>query len=177
MVVVCEGGQHDFISKLVRWATGSRLTHCFIVTGDDEIIEAYIPKVRKNNLTKKLAELRSQDRAYFVLDYPGMAPIHRELLVRRATEYLGRWYDIGQAILYGFARRFRNDGSGTVTCSRLITAVFKEALGYQIFDLSRFDPSLTNLSDLAKGECTPDDLMKSKLVLQSFIPSSRIRGW
>lgn len=175
--MVCEGGQHDFISKLVRWATGSRLTHCFFVTGDDEIVEAYVPRVRKNSLSKKLTELKTQDRAYFVLDYPGLAPIHREVLSRRAREYVGRWYDIGQAVFYGFARRFRKDGAGTVTCSRLITAVFKEALGFRLFDLSRFDASLTNLSDLAKGECTPDDLMKSKMVLQSFVPSSRIQRW
>lgn len=173
-VIVCEGGQDDFISKLVRWATGSRLTHCFVVTGADEMIEAHIPRVRKQPLLARLTELRKENRAYYLMDYPGLVDKDRDLLVQRAHAYVGRWYDMGQVLLYGIARRFRKDGAGTLTCSRLVTALFKEALGIQLFDVAKLDPSITNLSDLAKGECTPDDLLKSKLVVTGLIPSTRI---
>lgn len=171
---MCEGGQHDFISKLVRWATGSRLTHCFLVTGGDELVEAYVPRVRKGSLLRKLAGFLKEDRAYYVMDYPELTQMDRCRLVQRAHAYVGRWYDLGQAVLYGLARRFRKDGAGTLTCSRLVTAVFKEALGIDLFDPSKLDPTSTKLSDLAKGECTPDDLLKSKLVVRQLIPSTRI---
>jgi hypothetical protein len=175
MVIICEGGQKDFVAKLVRWATGSRLTHCFVVTGADEIVEANIPRVRRAALFPRLAELLKDDRAYYVTDYPGLTPKDRCQVVQRAHAYVGRWYDLGQAILYGLVRRFIRDGAGTLTCSRLVTAVFKEALGIELFDLSKQDPTSTKLADLAKGECTPDDLLKSKLVVRQLIPSTRIQ--
>lgn len=174
MVIVCEGGQDDLIAKLVRWATGSRLTHCFVVTGADEMVEAHIPRVRAQPLVARLAELLKENRAYYLMDYPGLTERDRCLLTQRAHAYVGRWYDMGQVLLYGIARRFRKDGAGTLTCSRLVTALFKEALGIQLFDVAKLDPSITNLSDLAKGECTPDDLLKSKLVITGLIASTRI---
>jgi uncharacterized protein YycO len=171
-IILTEGGRTDFVSSAIRWATGSRLTHCFIVTGRDEMVEAYVPRVRKYSLEARLRELEQENRAYYLLDLPGITLQQRCRLVERARHYVGRFYDVGQALFFGLARRFTgHDGAGTLICSRLITAVFKEALDVDLFTTAMIEPSDTRRAQLAAGECTPNDLLRSKLRVLRFIPS------
>lgn len=173
-IVITEGGRKDIVSRMVAWATGSWFTHCFIVTGEDEIVEAYVPRVRKRSLIERLRELKKEDRAYYVLEVPKITLSDRCQLSKMAHSYVGRFYDLGQALLFGIARKFINDGTGTVVCSRAITGIIKDALGVDIFE-GKIDPSSARAKDLMQGECTPADLLASGLQVVKFKPSSNIR--
>lgn len=176
-VVVTEGRATSPYSNLIAWATGSWWTHTFMVTGPDELTEARFPRVRTFKLSERIKQLHREDRAYYVLDRPGITVAERCRLVRTMRGYVGRYYDIGQVLLYAVLRRFVQDGSGTMVCSRAISAAFQDALGLQLFgDLSKVDPGSTRIEDLAKGECTPADLLKSsELSVVRFRRSTRIR--
>jgi hypothetical protein len=160
-VVVTEGSRTDSVSKMVAWATGSWLTHCFMVTGPNELVEAYVPRVRTSSLSDRLKELIEEDRAFYVLDLPGLTLSDRCKLARTAHGYVGRMYDVGQAILSGLAKKFVDDGKATIICSKATTGIFKDALSVSLFEGSN-------------SACTPADLLKSRLTLVKFKPSSRI---
>jgi hypothetical protein len=161
---------------MVAWATGSWWTHVVLVTGADEITEAWMPRVRTRSLIDRIAELRREDRAFVVLDLKGITHDERCRLARGARSYTGRFYDVGQAVLFGLGRRFVKDGPGTLICSRLITAAFQQFLDVPLFAPGVVGQDSRRHEDYLAGECTPADLLKSILTVVAFSPSSRIRA-
>jgi hypothetical protein len=136
------------------------------------------PMVRAFNLKDRHRELREQNRAYVVLDVPGITAQQRLRLAGAGRRFIGKWYDVGQFLLFGFTGRFWSDGQGTVICSRYITAAVKTALGVDIFtpeSLSKHYPShYSRGQDLLAGYCLPVDLLKSTLKVTEFRPSKTI---
>ena len=179
-VVVTEGSRGSAISKTVAWATGSWFTHAFLVTGPDEAAEAWFPRVRTFNLTERMKELREENRAYAVLELSGMSAEERQGLVSLSKRtFLGRFYDVGQAILYGLFRRFVSDGPGTLICSRYITASF-HAGGYNLFPaelVARRFASSTRKDNLTRGQVIPSDLLMSRLSVVRWSPSPTLSHW
>lgn len=166
-VVVTQGERDSVISRAVEHATRSPWTHAFIVTAEDQGVEAWFPRVRRMRVGQRLEELDRVGRAWVTLALPGLAEGRRALLARKAESYVGRWYDVGQALLYLTTRQFRGDGEGTLVCSRLVTAAHLSGIGENLFDASIIDrhyptghPRRRNLES---GYATPADLMLSRL--------------
>lgn len=177
-VIITEGNRHSIISWIVRLCTGSWATHCILVTGPDEGVEAWFPKVRRISLSERLVELEDQDRAYVVLDLPSLGPTHREQIAAKAQEFVGHFYDVGQALLFAIFRKFINDGSGTLHCARVITAAYKQGAGISLFTekiiRNQFGENSDRRQNLLRGFATPAELLKSRLSIVSFAKSSHV---
>jgi hypothetical protein len=183
-VVVTEGTPGDLVSGAVGWASKSPWTHAFMVTNPGEGTEAWFPRVRRFSLDERLRELKREGRAYAVLAYPGLGMQTRLRLGRHALGYVGRFYDIGQIALFVGTRvltgtgQFHNDGSGTVVCSRLISAAFYEGLGIHLWPErvleARLPVDYPRLADLRRGYATPGELLSSALQPIHFEPSANI---
>jgi uncharacterized protein YycO len=174
-VVITEGNRRSLISKLIAWKTQSWWTHTLIVTGKDEAVEAVLPRVRKIKLSERLLELHEEDRAYVVLDFPTLTLQQRWRVALTTGSFVGKFYDLGQLLIYAVLGKFRNDGQGTVVCSRLVSAVYKTALGIDIWDASKTPSDFGRLDDLRDNEVTPHDLLlRTKLQIIHFKPSSLI---
>ncbi|CAN5699565.1 hypothetical protein BH23GEM3_BH23GEM3_04400 [soil metagenome] len=169
--VVTEGDWTSWVSRAIRRVTGSKWTHTFLVTGPDELIEAWFPRVRTRTLSERTAELARDGRDYVVLELPETTDAERHAVVNKAKEYVGRFYDVGQVLLYYTLRRFWKDGEGTLICSRLVTAAHFSGLGPErgnLFPpevLAAVPPRLeARMDNLKAGYATPDDLLYSRLV-------------
>lgn len=178
-VIVTEGNRNSLISKTTAWATGSWFTHVFVVTGADTAVEAFVPRVREFKLSDRMRELRQEKRAYAVLDH-SLTLRERCRLVDVANASIGKFYDVGQALIYGTWRRFYKDGPGTLICSRLITHIYSE-IGIDLMDdewvAQHFDPASRSVEDLKRGMVTPADLLKSRLRVVRWRPSPSIPDW
>lgn len=87
---------HSFISAGInwfqRWSDLPRVpspTHCFIVTGEDEIIEAGPRGVQKNNLS---SYLHKEDLALLIRRPAQYTPAKGQLIAECAAGYLGQKY-------------------------------------------------------------------------------------
>lgn len=180
-VVVTEGERDSIISRLIRWATGSWWTHCFVVSGPDEITEAWFPKVRQSKLSDRLRKLQKEGRAYAVLDLPGVTARQRCQIARTARSFLGRFYDVGQVLCFAIFRRFvLRDGVGTIMCSRLVTGAYA-SIEEHLFDVEtihkQFGAGYSRTENLLEDECVPADLLRSRLRIAWWRRSQTIRNW
>jgi hypothetical protein len=175
-VVVTEVNRHNVLSRAISHCTRSVVTHAFLSTGGDYAIEAAFPKVRVISVEERLAHLRANDQAYAVLDLPGITVGKRYLVGTKAHEYVGHNYDVGQALLYAFTNKFWNDGTGTLLCSRLVTASYLSGAKIDLFPeellAQKYDDSNPRLDNLRAGYAVPADLLHSKLEVVDFVPSS-----
>ncbi len=169
-VVVTEGDWSSWISRAIRRATGFEWTHAFIVTGPDELSEAWFPRVRTHSLARRMDELAAKGRQHVVLELPEITDTERALVADKARSYVGRYYDVGQILLYYTLKRFWKDGDGTLICSRLVTAAHFSGLGPTRGNL--FPPELIaalppefdgRQDNLKVGYATPADLLYSTL--------------
>lgn len=178
-VVVTEGDRDDVVSQTIASATGDWATHTFMVSGLDELVEAWFPRVRTMSLLQRVEELERNDRAYAVLDYHALQPLHRRLLVARARSFRGRLYDWPQALVYSLFRDFWRDGPKRLVCSRLITAAYQQALGVELFPehvlRAQYPSDFRRQASLRKGYALPSDLLRSRLTVMEFRPSARIQ--
>jgi hypothetical protein len=173
-VIVTEGDRKSWISKGIAWKTESWWTHSLIVVDPGTAVEATFPKIRFLDLEQRLEQLRKQDRAYVVLDLP--TEYSRYAVARAACGFVGKFYDVGQILVYAATGRFIGDGVGTLVCSRLCAAAFKRGINVDIWDPSKVRDDFARKGDLAANEVTaPDLLYRSKLEIVRFQPSSRIR--
>jgi hypothetical protein len=156
-------------------ATHQRASHSILVTGADSGVEAWFPRVREvPNLSDRLATFRDQKRAYALLDLPTLTVARRLQIARNGLSYVGRFYDIGQVVLFALTGRFWSDGAGTLVCSRLVTAAYFDARE-NLFDaevLGALPPDFPRCANLAQGWVTPGDLLYSRLVVREFVPSA-----
>lgn len=171
MVVYTEGERWSPWSALIRWATKSRYTHCFIVTGDDQAVEAYFPRVRTLKVSDRLAELERQGRHAVLADYQGrqfslpfFEDAARRAVADSALRFVGRYYDVLQAALYFVLGAFVNDGPKRLVCSRVVTAAYYDALDISLFsDIEEIGADMglapARIAQLQKGWATPNDLM------------------
>lgn len=171
-VIVSEGSR-AFWSRHFARQLRSRATHAIVVTGVDEAVEATFPKVRTVCLSERLAELRRAERAYAVLRVDG---IDRTVLAHQAKSYVGRWYDVGQLLLYVLLGGFVRDGDGTLVCSRLVTASYWRGAGVNLFPCDRlahgYPLGHARRGNVADGYATPVDLLAgSVLRIALFHPS------
>jgi len=166
-VVVTEGG-NGIVPGFIRRTTDSIWTHAFVVTGEDELVEAWLPRVRTVSLSKRLADLDREGRRYVILDYPFHEPHTRRKVAHKARSYIGRWYDVGEVLHYLWKGRFREDSGSALFCSRLVTASYLSGAKINLFPRGLLDhlehrghPRIGNLRD---GYATPADLFDSALV-------------
>lgn len=175
-VVVTEMNRHNVLSRAIARATRSVVTHSFMALGAEYGIEAVFPRVRVINTTEKLSHLRDNDQAYAILEVPGSTLGQRYNAVLKALSYEGRFYDVGQLLLYALTHKFWNDGSGTLLCSRLITASYLEGAAISLFPdellASKYGETHPRIANLRAGYATPADLLLSKLDVVDFVPSS-----
>lgn len=177
-VVVTEGAPGKLVSEGIMRFTGSRASHVFVSTAKGWAVEAKFPRARRFKADDRLAQMIREDRAYAILDLPSLTIEKRIAIAATAEQQVGKWYDVGQIAAFVFTGHFYKDGPGTVVCSRLVTHVFtanKESL----FDgevLDHWYPvGNPRRGDVASQFATPDDLLHSRLVLQEFQPSSRVK--
>lgn len=176
-MVVLTASDGGILARLIHYCTGSWWTHCFIVTGPDEGVEAYFPRVRRLSVSKRLAELDAEGRGWMVLDRPRMSPVTRESIAAKARQYVGRLYDPLQSVIFLLVRHFVGDGPKRMVCSRLISAAYDEGGRIDIFrDVSRYAGPTSHLSaariaGLRKGYCTPADLCDFS-ILEVVAPQS-----
>jgi hypothetical protein len=173
--VVVQEAAHDWVGRAIAHYTNSRVSHAFLATIPGQGVEAWFPRVRHVRTRARLAELYHDDRAYVVLDLPGITADQRRRVAAAAEAYVGRWYDVGQVLLYAATRRFWNDGTGTLVCSRVVTGAFRQA------GIDLFSPAVirsrrpARAENLRRGWATPVDLLTSRLDVVDFRPSSRVR--
>ena len=164
-VVVTEG--RGWLARQIQRSTRSLFTHAFLVTGEDELVEAWVPRIRHHSLSARLGELHQEQRAYGVLEYPGLDELSRRAVAAKAQSYVGRRYDLLQAALYWLRGQFWRDGEGRMVCSRLITASFFRGIGVDLFDdaflNAHYPPDHPRLVNLRNGYATPADLLRSRL--------------
>lgn len=173
-VLVVEGGS-GWESRGVMAATKQRATHSVLITGADRGVEAWFPRVREvPDVAARLVEYRDQKRAYAILDLPTLTLARRLQIAKNGLSYVGRFYDIGQVVLFALTGRFWSDGAGTLVCSRLVTAAYFDARE-NLFDadtLTALPPGFPRRANLAQGWVTPGDLLYSRLVVREFVPSA-----
>lgn len=179
-VVVTEGERDSCVSKAIAAFSHSWATHCFLLTGLGTAVEAKFPRVVQLDPVVRLSALRDADRAYVVLDYPGVTAPDRLRIAQRADSYVGRWYDVGQLLLFALTHRFWGDGTGTLDCARLVTGAYDEGAHIDLFPKDFLDAHKAQLGhrigNLAHGFPLPFELLTSKLEVVEFHPSSRIRA-
>lgn len=166
-VVITEANWKSWISRGIAKATKSKWTHCFIVTGPDEAVEGTFPRAKKFKLSARLAELKAQKRDYVVFDHPDNTLQRRWRLTATARSWVGKWYDVGQILIYLFTGRFHKDGIGTVVCSRMVTGVYA-SIGVKLFDeeaLKNLPEDYLRKNNLRDQMAVPDDFFRSKLVV------------
>jgi uncharacterized protein YycO len=178
-IVVTEG--HGFLARQIQRSTRSLFTHAFLVTGEDELVEAWVPRIRRHSLSARLQELHREKRTYGVLEYPGLDELSRRTVAAKAGSYVGRRYDVLQAALYGLLGQFWRDGEGRMVCSRLIAASFIRGIGVDLFDdaflEARYPPDHPRLANLRNGYATPPDLLCSRLeAVRSWRPGGPVSG-
>jgi uncharacterized protein YycO len=175
-VLLTEGKHTAFVSAMIRYATGSWLTHAAVLVGPNTAVEAWLPKVRKFDVQARLDELKREGRAYVILDLPSMTETDRAEVANTALSFVGRWYDFGQNLLFLFTGRFWDDGPGTLMCSRTVTAAFSRGPDVDLFDdatlRKNFARDSHRLENLERGFATPAELLLSRLEVAHFQPSS-----
>ena len=114
-----------------------------------------MPKIRHHSLSVRLEALHREQRAYGVLEYPGLDDLSRRAVASKAQSYAGRRYDVLQAALYWFRGQFWRDGEDRMVCSRLITASFLRDIGVDLFDErfleTDYPPDHPRLPNLREG--------------------------
>jgi hypothetical protein len=150
-----------------------------LVTGPHELVEAWVPRIRRHPLRARLDELHQDQRTYVVLEYPGLDDLSLRAVAAKARSYVGRRYDLLQAALYWLFGQFWRDGEGRMVCSRLITASFLRGIGVDLFEDSfleaRYPPDHPRLPNLRSGYATPADLLCSRLqVVRTWRPGDPV---
>lgn len=171
-VIVTEGNPKSFISRAISYFTKSKYTHAFIVTGNNEAVEATFPRVRKFTLNDRMAELAMQNRGYAVFDWPDIQLADRWKLAKEARSWIGKFYDIGQILIYLFTGRFFKDGIGTVVCSRLITGLGQKVLNFDCFTeetIAHLPEDYHRKNNLREQMAAPCDFFVSRLVLLEVV--------
>lgn len=163
-VVVTEGDR-SLLSRLIKYATDSVYTHAFVVCEDDQLAEAWFPKVRAASVEDRIAKLRAEGRAYVVLDYPKLTEVQRQIIADKANSYIGRSYAVWSVVKYFFTHRFDRSKEAPF-CSRLATAAYLEA-GVNIYDdaslRKHFPHGYVRMPDLRAGYPSPKELFSSRL--------------
>lgn len=177
-VLVSEVHHSNPLSRLIAWRTGSRITHAMIYVGRNKVIEAVWPQVRWADLDSKIADWKTEDQAWAVLDLPGVKLNQRAEVQWQAMQSVGRIYDVGQLAIFALTGRFWHDGPGTQVCTRLVTASYAPVA--DLFDAEtlakNYPAHFPRLANLRAGAATPGDLLKSKLEVVDFVPSSTVRS-
>jgi hypothetical protein len=179
-VVVTQADPTSWFSRLVSKVTGSPWTHVFVVTGENELTEAWFPRVRRFAVADRMAELEEHGRRHVVLELPDITEEERAVVAAKARRYTGRYYDVGQVLLYYLFRRFWRDGEGTLICSRLVTAAHFSGLGPDRGNLfpgevleDITEDMRHRIDNLRNGYATPVDLLHSRLVrIMAFEPAA-----
>jgi uncharacterized protein YycO len=175
-VVLTEGVQGAVLSTSISYFTNSLWTHAFLVTGANEAVEAWLPRIRKVDLRERMDRLYNQGRAYAILDLPLLPRAARETIAEKANTYVGKLYDVRQTLTYALFGEFRGGSDNQLLCSRIITAAFYSC-GENLFDeatLCRKLPPAQRLPNLRQGYATPVDLLFSRLSIVRFQPSIRL---
>lgn len=179
MVVVSEGNKKKFLSRMVMWLTGSIYSHAFIMVDSRLAVEArfpgvlqfWKPAVREFYAYERLEEIEAQGRRYVVMDMPCLTEDDRENISEQARGYIGRRYDVLQALLYAVFKEFILDGPKRLECSRLITASYWEGATIPLFTPSSVPETYRRRENLFSGYATPGELVEySRLTLAAFTP-------
>lgn len=177
-VVIQEVDRTNWLSRTVASCTHSQVTHAWIATRRGYGVEAWFPQVRIIPVKERLAELRAKDRAFAILDLPSIGQVERAAIVDKAESYIGRWYDVGQILLFLLTGEFWDDGAGTLICSRLVTASYFSGAQENLFPdallATEFPVTFPRLDNLRAGYVVPSDLLRSRLEVVDFRPSSHI---
>lgn len=84
----------DAVSKVVKFATGSKYSHSRIYIGNGDIIEAIDPKVWK----EEIAKVMKGDLYTAVYRYAGLTEMHKLKIVHYANQQRGKEYDLSGAM-------------------------------------------------------------------------------
>lgn len=61
-VIVTEG--RGLLVRQIQRSTRSLFTHACLVMGPDELVEAWVPRIRRHSLSARLEELHREQRTY-----------------------------------------------------------------------------------------------------------------
>jgi hypothetical protein len=169
MVVITQGNKHSWVSRMIKFASKSWYTHGFVVTGDNEAVEAKFPHVTKLNIDERIRELEQDGRDYIVLDYPGITSEEREQVAQQALTYVGRLYDIWNAVLYLFIQVWWQ-GTHRLVCSGLMAKSFMDGIHKPFFNMNTIPSSYNKYrrENLEKGFCTPDEVLRNSILTEIY---------
>lgn len=165
MIVVERRRKRTRIGTLVKWATGSEWTHCWMVTVPHLGIgvEADLPRIRRMHPQQRIAQILADGGQVKVLDRPTWTAAERAAIVATCDSYVGRLYDIVQCLYYLLFGKFVNDGTRRMVCSRTMTASVMEGARQMIFDPATLVAKGVTMgsklfNDLLLGWATPRDI-------------------
>jgi hypothetical protein len=162
MVIVTQGDPKSWVSRAIRFATGSWWTHGFVVLTPTEGLEAKIPRVATLNIQERIAELEAGDRDYIVMDLPGITDAERQQVVTAAMSFNHRMYDIWNCVYYTVFKVWA-EGGRRLICSRLMSASFFDGLALNVFEHVHDklpDALQYRESNLIDGYCSPDEFFR-----------------
>lgn len=167
-VIVTEGG-HDVTGRVLKRIVRSPWTHCFVVLDAETLIESDFPAgVQVSTLSARLARLRTEQRSYVLLRYPGLHRYERQSLAKEARRYTGALYDVLQALGWACMGRGWPVSASRVTCATLVSDVYALSR-IPLFAWMRCRyMSLAQWDQLRRGVVLPADvLMHSTLRVES----------
>lgn len=162
MVIITQGNPRSLISNLIKRATGSWWTHCFIIVSETESIEAWFPRTRRFNTQERLDLLKREKRDHVVMDLPGITDEDRVKVVEKAETYIGTLYNVWNALFFLIFKTWVEKGR-RVFCSQLIATSYLKALRRNLFSNieENIPESLKDrVSNLHDGYCTPVELYR-----------------
>lgn len=162
-IVVTAVYPKSWMSRAVAWFSGSKWTHLFIVKDQETLLESGFPSGAKgDSLPLRFASLEENGQAYVVLRVVGLTAEQLARTIEIADSWLGRKYDILQAILFGLFRIFIDDGPKRIICSRYVAGAFADG-GRNLFPLDvllkRAGAQHPRFYQIAKGWTIPKDFI------------------
>lgn len=166
-IIVTEGGT-DLQGSVLRRAQKSPWTHVFLVTGQDELVEADVfVGVRTYSMIARMRELAEGERSYVILE-PALDIPSRLRIATNAKDFVGRGYNYLSALQWTLTGSLYSPIGTRLTCGELIA---RSCLGYgkPLFTMASVSglPEKQQLKLLTNWATPTDILLYSTLPIHS----------
>src|SRR4051812_22866610 len=107
-VVIQQGNPHDFLNRIISYFNRSWWVHGFVVTGENEAVEAALPSltrlnsggVKLLNIDERVAYMKSFGGDLIVMDFPNITDEERIKVAEKAKSFIGWRYGWLNCIMF-----------------------------------------------------------------------------
>lgn len=163
-IVVTSCDPSSWESRAVAWFGGSKWTHIFIIKDANTLLESAFPQGAKGeSVPERFVSLAKNRQDFVVLRVVGLTPEELAKTIETADSWLGRKYDVLQAIIFGLFHFFIDDGPKRAICSRYVAGAFTTG-GHNLFSkavlLARAGANHPRFHQMEKGWTIPNDFIE-----------------